>query len=267
MPQIDTSVGRISYDDIGSGPPIVLLHATLHDRHDFDPIVPALAEANRVIAIDWPDHGLSDRIKPPAVATAELFADVLEEFVAELNLGPAVFIGNSVGGFAAGRFAIRKPDQVKGLVLVNAGGFAPLNPITVGYLRFKAMPTVMRRALPGSIDKYMLAASENDRAVATRAIERAHTEEGVKTAASMWKSFAASSHNLRPDAHKITAPTLLIWGSKDPVIPVWVGRAALRRIPGATMRTLPTGHVVFSSAAREFLDLVLPFIASTAAVG
>ena len=62
MPTIQTRVGRVAYAELGSGPTVLLLHATLHDRHDFDPIAETLARRYRTIAVDWPGHGDSDAI-------------------------------------------------------------------------------------------------------------------------------------------------------------------------------------------------------------
>ena len=62
MTTIQTRAGRVAYRESGSGPTVLLLHATLHDRHDFDPIVETLARRYRTIAVDWPGHGDSDPV-------------------------------------------------------------------------------------------------------------------------------------------------------------------------------------------------------------
>jgi pimeloyl-ACP methyl ester carboxylesterase len=120
---VETRVGKVAYSDVGEGPPVVLLHATLHDRHDFDPIVERLESDYRVIAWDWPGHGESPAPEPNYQPTAASYADVLADVVAALDLPPAAFVGNSVGGFAAARLAITDPQRVSRLVLVNTGGF------------------------------------------------------------------------------------------------------------------------------------------------
>jgi pimeloyl-ACP methyl ester carboxylesterase len=86
MPTIKTRVGRVAYSELGSGPTVLLLHATLHDRHDFDPIIETLARRYRTIAVDWPGHGDSDSISPSIEPSAPLFADVLEDVVDGLGL-------------------------------------------------------------------------------------------------------------------------------------------------------------------------------------
>jgi pimeloyl-ACP methyl ester carboxylesterase len=58
----------------------------------------------------------------------------------------------------------------------------------------------------------------------------------------------------------ITAPTLLVWGDKDPILPMSVARQTLHAIPGAVPHTFDTGHVVFASEPDGFADVVEPFI-------
>src|SRR5215472_5390062 len=122
---IQTRTGTVAYEEQGTGIPLVLLHANPGDHHHFDDIVPALARSYRTIAIDWPGYGDSAPPNPPRSATAMLFADVLEDVVEGLHLEPAIFLGNSVGGYAAARLAIRRPERVRALILVDSGGFSP----------------------------------------------------------------------------------------------------------------------------------------------
>jgi pimeloyl-ACP methyl ester carboxylesterase len=264
MSDVQTRAGRVSYSERGEGFPVLLLHATLHDRQDFDQVAPALARSYRTIALDWPGHGRSEGLAPSVKASAPLLADVLEDFVEALDLPAAVLIGNSVGGFSAARLAITHPERVAGLVLVNAGGFIPFNPLSRGFCRILGVPALARRLFPGFIRSYMKANTDNDRAVAARALARARTREGARTAAELWRSFATPGHDLRDRAGEVKAPTLIFWGAKDTALPLSVGRATNQAIEGSRLRILDTGHVVFSSAPREFLAEVEPFVASIA---
>jgi pimeloyl-ACP methyl ester carboxylesterase len=258
---VETRVGKVAYSDTGEGPVLVLLHATLHDRHDFDTIVPSLRRDHRVIAVDWPGHGESPAPGPDYQPTAASFADVLADFVDALNLPPAAFIGNSVGGFAAARLAITDPQRVSRLVLVNNGGFVS-NPAVKLYCRVMGTPAVMKRVLPWAIRSYMKASSDNDHAVQQRLLARARTHDGVVLTAALWRSFAAPEHDLRLQADRITAPCLIVWGSKDTAAPLRVGRATAAAIPGSRLEVLPTGHAVFSSDPAGFLAIAEPFLAA-----
>lgn len=259
--RFESTVGTLAYDDIGAGDPIVLLHATLHDRRDFAPVVQALAQHNRVLALDWPAHGESAN---PGEVSAMLLADVLEEFVTGLDLRRAVFIGNSVGGYAAARLAIHRPDRVAALVLVNTGGFIPPSPAVRVFCAVMATRGVARLVLPGFIRGYMKSSGADDDAIIARAIAMARTPAGLSTFAALWRSFTDTNFDLRDRGAQITAPTLIVWGSRDIAIPRRVGRHTHAAIPQSTLHELPTGHVVFSSAPAEFLDIVQPFIASVA---
>jgi pimeloyl-ACP methyl ester carboxylesterase len=258
---VQTRVGEVAYSDSGEGPVVVLLHATLHDRHDFDAIAPSLRRDHRVIAVDWPGHGDSPAPTPSYAPTAASFADVLADVVATLDLPPAAFVGNSVGGFAAARFAITDPQRVSRLVLVNTGGFVT-NPAIKLYCRTLGTPAVMKRILPRFVRSYMKATSDNDYAVAERLLARAHTREGVVLTAALWRSFASPEYDLRPHANRITAPCLIVWGSKDTAAPMRVGHATAAAIPGSRLEALPTGHVVFSSDPTGFLAIAAPFLAA-----
>jgi pimeloyl-ACP methyl ester carboxylesterase len=262
MMEIPTRAGRVAYSERGSGPPVLLLHASLHDRHDFDPLVPTLARHYRTIAIDWPGHGDSETPTAPIEPGAPLFADVLEDIVAVLDLPPAVLIGNSVGGFAAARLAITHPERVAGLILVNSGGFIEHNPFSRTFCRVLGRPAVFRRAFPAFLRGYMKAKTDNDRAIMQRALAQAKTAEGARTGAALWRSFASPEHDLRPRADMVTAPTLIVCGKRDIAIPLSAGSATQRAIRESQLEILDTGHVVFSSDPAGFLAIAAPFIES-----
>ena len=262
MPTIQTRAGRVAYSELGSGPTVLLLHATLHDRHDFDPIVEKLARRYRTIAVDWPGHGDSDRVDATTPPSAPLFADVLEDVVDGLGLTRAVLIGNSDGGFAAARLAINRPECVAGLVLVNAGGFVPLNPLSRMFCRVIGTPAVIRRAAPLFVRGYMKAKTDSDREISKRAIAAAKTADGIRIETGLWRSFATPEHDLRSRAAELTAPTLIVWGKKDIAIPLRAGRATHDAIRGSRFEILDTGHVVFSSDPDGFLAIAEPFLQS-----
>ncbi|WP_205873080.1 alpha/beta fold hydrolase [Mycobacterium camsae] len=260
MTTVHTRAGRVACRELGSGPAILLLHATLHDRHDFDPIVDRLARHYRTIAVDWPGHGESDSVAAGAAPTAPLFADVLEDVVDGLALSRVLVVGNSVGGFAAARLAINRPDCVAGLVLVNSGGFVPWDPLSRSFCRLMGTPAIFRRAAPLFVRSYMKVRTDSDRRIAERAIARAESVDGARAAASLWRSFATPEHDLRSRAAELTAPTLIVWGGSDIAIPLRAGRATQESISGSRFEVLDTGHVVFSSDPDGFLAVAEPFL-------
>jgi pimeloyl-ACP methyl ester carboxylesterase len=258
MATMHTALGTVSYTDEGSGPPIVLLHAALHDRTDYAPVAASLAQGRRVLALDWPGHGESPPPETPLRAVD--FGDVLIEFADQLDLTNAVVAGNSVGGYAACRLALDRPERVAGVVLINTGGFTPHSVFTRFFCAAMGRPTVIKAVFPAFVRAYMRANNAADEAVVDRVVARAKTDAGARTAAALWKSFTEPGHDLRTRAAAITAPVLITWGANDVTAPPRWGKAVQAAIPDSRFETLPTGHVVFSSEPVAWLETVLPFV-------
>ena len=242
----------------GDGPPLVLLHANGGDASDFAAIADRLAATNSVHAIDWPGWGVAD---PDPAPTALGYAALLPRVLDALALGPAVLLGNSVGGFAAIRTAAVRPDLVRALVLVDPGGFTPRWPGTIAACRLigsaRLAPTMMR-VLPRC---YLRRDTPTVRAIRNHAVEMSHDPARVATFASIWRSFAERDHDARDAAARIGVPTLLAWGTQDPVLP-WAtdGRRARRALPRATVATFPCGHQPFAELPEAFLGALVPFL-------
>lgn len=145
MPMLETPQGSLAYNERGAGHPLVLLPSGANDRHDCDEVRALLPERFRSISLDWPGHGES----PPGqgVASAMIFADLVERLVARLAPQGAVVVDNSVGGFSAARLAIRRPDLVKGLVLVDSGGSCRAPTTRARVLRADGPPVVLEAHL------------------------------------------------------------------------------------------------------------------------
>ncbi|MHA7661543.1 alpha/beta fold hydrolase [Mycolicibacterium sp. HS_4_1] len=262
MPTVETRAGTLAYRDHGDGPVLILLHATLHSHHDFDAIAPALARDHRVIAVDWPGCGDSPPPADPANLSAPLFADALEDLVDYLDAPKVVLIGNSVGGFAAARLAITRPHQVAGLVLVQTGGFMPMNAAVRLFCRTMGTPTAFKMLAPLFTHAYMKPRTALDHEIVNHTRALVGTAAGQLHGAAMWRSFAGRDHDLRSRGKQITTPTLIIWGRRDVAIPQAAGRTANAAIPGSEFVVLNTGHVSFSSAPDEFLAVAQPFLAA-----
>lgn len=102
-------------------------------------------------SMDSPWYGDSSHPLSERGPTADLFEDVLEEIVTSLNIPPAILSGNSVGGFNAAKLAIRHPECVDGLILVNAGGFVAWDAISKSFTRLFGVPLLNKWIMPSLV--------------------------------------------------------------------------------------------------------------------
>lgn len=257
MPMVETSAGTLAYDERGAGRTIVLLPSGAHSRRDYDELRERLPDRFRSVAIDWPGHGESG--PPTGEGSAMAFADAAEEALAALAPEGAVVVGNSVGGFAAGRLAIRRPELVAGLVLVDSGGFAPRTPVVHAFCRLMGQPWFLRRFYPTFARRYMRAGTDADRRAEAAAVATTRSEPGLSVVCGLWRSFASPEHDLRRQAGEIAAPTLVAWGRRDPVIPLRTGRRIVDSVPGAELAVFDTGHVPYTGDPDGFAAALVPF--------
>jgi len=257
VPLLEARLGTLAYDERGEGEPVVLLSSGSHDRHDFDGLRDRLPARFRTIAVDWPGHGES----PPLAgeASAMRFADVAEQLIEKLAPAGAIVVGNSVGGFAAARLAIRQPELVHALVLVDSGGFLPRSPQVRAFCALMARPRFLRAIYPWFANRYMRPRSDEDRRVRDLGIATTREDPGLRTVSELWRSFASPEHDLRAQAPSISAPTLIVWGRRDPVIPLKVGRWLATTIAGAELEVFDTGHAPQVSDPDGFAARFVPF--------
>src|SRR5829696_6899936 len=118
----------VRYLSAGEGPPLVLLHGAGDNSLDWRWVMPALASGHRVYAPDLP--GSPDSARPAVTYSPAFFERFVAAFVDTLQIGPATFVGNSLGGLIALRLALSEPDRVRALVLVDGAGLgSAINPL------------------------------------------------------------------------------------------------------------------------------------------
>jgi pimeloyl-ACP methyl ester carboxylesterase len=253
---LETRAGLVAYEEQGAGTPLLLLHASAGDHRQFAAIAPTLAQSYRTIALDWPGFGESAAPDPPQAATAMLMADVLEDVVTQLGLEPAILCGHSVGGFAAARLAIRHPERVRALILVDSGGFSSPSRFFCWLLGRELVARLfaarfarfyLKRRTP--LVEQIIAHIDEGRAIPSRAA----------VDAAIWRSFVHPEHDLRSLATQIAAPTLLIYGRDDPIIR-FAQDEGKTCIPHAQRIILETGHIPFAEDPEAFMQAIAPFL-------
>lgn len=115
MAFIQTNGARLFYESTGHGEPLVLVHGSWGDHHNWDLVVPELAKRFQVIAYDRRGH--SDSERPETQGSFAEDADDLAALIEGLGIAPAYVVGNSGGSIVALKCAIRHPEVIRALVL------------------------------------------------------------------------------------------------------------------------------------------------------
>ena len=258
----------------GSGPPLLLVHGIGDSSATWRDVLPLLARTHTVIAPDLLGHGASD--KPRADYSVGGFANGLRDLLVLLGLERATVVGHSLGGGIALQFAYQYPERCERLVLVACGG-----------LGVEVTPVLRAAALPGAslgigatvsapVRLPVLAAGRLLAALGlvdpSDVAEAAVVAEGLRdrsTRAAFLRTLRSvvdlrgQSVSSRDRLYLTAAiPTLLLWGARDPVLPVAHARAVAAELPDVELRVLPrAGHVPHRSDPEAFARTVLEFVA------
>ena len=249
-----------------AAPPLVFLHGLSGSQATWSNVLADLVERYRVVALDLPGHGQSDK---PAPAEADYSVAGLAAAVAQaieaLGLAPAVLVGHSLGGAAALRIALDRPESVRGLALVNSAGLGQeINPELLDRVEAEPSKEEVRRLLELFYEDKLLI---RDRGVEEmyRALTSPGATEAVRAAAAANFDREGQRIDLRDRLGEVGVPTLVVWGELDRVIPVAHAAAAAEAIPGAWMEVMEgIGHVPQVEDAAGFARLLDRFVRSIA---
>lgn len=214
----------IHYKCLGEGPPVVLIHGGANDWHEWERNIAFLAQDFRICAPDFPGFGLS---QSPNVAVSPYWSiSLLKNLMDALSITTAHLIGHSLGGVLSLAFALDFPERVDKLVLVDSGGFGEIS--QSGQLRLSLLSTIKRLFGKGSNVKY---------------------ENGPST----WL-FINRLHEVKP-------PVMIIWGEKDPYVPVSQAKLAHSLIPNSQLYIFSRcHHAPQKECAEEFNNLICHFL-------
>lgn len=258
---------RLHVRDGGSKekPAVILLHGFGSSLQTWDAWADRLSAGYRVIRFDWPGFGLTGP-DPTGDYSDKRGVAIVLALMDRLGIERASLVGNSMGGKIAWKFAAAHADRVDQLILISPDGFAspgfeygkkPSLPFTVRLLPY-VLPTVLLRMslAPAYADPRSLTED-----TVTRYRDLMLTPGN--RAAMVDRMGQAMLEDPVPTLQRIRAPTLLLWGEKDAMIPFSNATDYLRAIPNATLAALPNlGHVPFEEASEISLRPVLHFLAA-----
>jgi pimeloyl-ACP methyl ester carboxylesterase len=261
---------------LGTAPVLWLIHGIGDSSRTWEEVLPLLGDGYTVVAPDLLGHGASD--KPRADYSIGGFANGMRDLQVVLGVERATVVGHSLGGGVALQFAYQYPERVERLILVASGGLgAEVHPI----LRAAALPGASA-AIALSVRRVMRVPALTTAKVISRVglLDPADVEEighvwealGDRSTRHAFLRTLRSVIDVRGQAVTsrdrlyLTAaiPTLLIWGARDPILPVGHARVAADALPGARLEVVArAGHLPHRSCPQGFADSLLGFVAST----
>ncbi len=275
---VDLHGSAVGYRMAGEGPVIVLLHGITSTSHVWVDAMARLSDRFTVVAPDLLGHGRS--AKPRGDYSLGAYASGARDLLGALGLERGTVVGHSLGGGIALQFAYQFPEYCERLVLVASGGLGKeVHPL----LRAASLPG-SELVLPLLTPGWALSAGS----AAAAALERVGLKAGTDLVEAARGYASLAEHGAR-DAfvqtlravidlagQRVSAadrlylaekvPTLLIWGTEDPIIPLRHGRDARRLIPGSRLVEMPgAGHWPqleepewFAAELSEFVETTEP---------
>jgi pimeloyl-ACP methyl ester carboxylesterase len=265
----------VTYAEAGSGPLLLLVHGMAGTYESWQAVIEPLAREHTVIALDLPGHGAS----APGGGDYSLgtLATGLRDLLITLGYDRATLVGHSLGGGIAMQFAYQFPEATERLVLVSAGGLGP-----------EVSPILRAAALPGA--DLFIAATAGPGRVAGSALARGLAAVGLQPnadVAEVARGYASLSDRSRraaflatlravvnTDGQRVGAadllylaegiPVLIVWGARDPMIPVKHGEQAHRAIVGSRLEIFDgVGHMPQLEEPGRFVAVLERFLAET----
>jgi pimeloyl-ACP methyl ester carboxylesterase len=261
----DIEHARMNYIDIGSGdgPPIVFIHGLSGSWQNWLENLPYFAQTHRCIAMDLPGFGYSDM--PVEKISMSGYARQVDALCNQLGIDRCIVVGNSMGGFVTAEMCIQHAERVERACLVAAAG------ISVTNLRRRPLLTGAR--IVGALGA--ASAAQNHAIVARPRLRWFFTNfifrhplriaadlmyeqlRGAGTAGFYDAMDALTSYDFRERLPEIKAPTLIVWGDSDMLVPVQDAHEFERLIPQSrTIILEDTGHVPMLERPVKFNELL-----------
>ncbi|HZP27178.1 MAG TPA: alpha/beta fold hydrolase [Dehalococcoidia bacterium] len=255
---------KIHYNEVGTGPALICIHGGgpgASGWSNYQRNVGPLSESFRVILPDMPGFGKSDKPEITGGRFA-LYARAVRDLMDQIGIEKASFIGNSMGGGTALKFAMEYPDRADRLVCMGPAG---------GVSLFQPMPTEGIRYLMGyyappgpskeKMERFLRTIVYDQSRLNDELFEQRYQSSIQPELMNAPQSRNAVLEDLWKDLDKVPHKTLLIWGRDDRVVPMDGGIFMLQRMPDARLHIFSRcGHWAQWEKTDEFNALVKTFL-------
>lgn len=247
--------------------PLVLIHGTSASLHTWDDWTADLSTERRVVRFDLPAFGLTGPA-PDNDYSIERYADFIAKVLDLSGIKQAVLAGNSLGGQIAMETALRTPERVAGLILVDSAGYpfkAESTPLGFRLAQTPAFAPLMNRLLPRSIIASSVRNVYSDPSLVSEELIDRYYELTLRAGNRQALPRRFEQMNFRDDARQragtLAMPTLIIWGDDDRLLPPILGTQMHEDIAGSELVMIAgAGHVPQEEVPQETLLSVHKFL-------
>ena len=247
----------VHYIDEGEGIPILLLHGWMGNGDSFLPLRRGLRNAHcRLIAPDFPGQG-GQTCEPPVPCDVYEHANIVRALMKELGIERVSIVAHSFGGRVSLKLAAESPELVDKMVLTGCAGLKPRKTLK---RRARGMAYRAARAfVEGPLAKVEALDQERLREAL---ISRFGSADYKALSPSLRQTFnLVVAEDLSYCLPKISAPTVLVYGTDDRETPVWMGEKVAREIPDAALIPFEgAGHFAYLEWHGKFLAIVQNFL-------
>lgn len=262
---------KINYVQLGDGAPVVLVHGLAASLHDWDDLLPELADAGYAgYALDLLGHGESEKPLHPHEYSVESAYAHFSSWVAALDLPkPFVLIGHSLGAGLSLLYAHRNPGHVKALVIVNPFySMGQLPPILQRMFDHQLISTALIDRTPYRLFRFFVDMTSFSGYIGNRESHvlpehiRYQTALDYKRASSGIYNIPRTLHHMDLDLSRITQPTLLLWGGRDQTLAPSSFPQLAQQLPNLVKKhRFPVcGHVPHQCHPADFNPHVMEFL-------
>ncbi len=260
---------RVAYRELGAGPAVLLLHGWPTSSYLWREVMVPIARSNRAVAVDLPGFGASDKPLDRRYDFA-LFERTIEVLLAELGIDRTAIAVHDLGGPVGVRWAIRNPQRVTRLALLNTLLYPELSDAVLEFVKLlsrresrgqltspEGLESVMRLGLADQshlTDELLEAVRKPFRTEESR---RALAAAGIQLEL---EGFAEVGRRL----HELRMPVRIVYGARDQVLPDVAATMARveRDLPQAVATVLPDcGHFLQEEAPQQVGELLARFFA------
>jgi pimeloyl-ACP methyl ester carboxylesterase len=214
---LDLNGHKIHYRDEGKGDVLLLIHGTFSSLHTYDEWTDILKHQFRIVRLDIPGFGLTGP-SPHNKYNIDVFCDFFKQFLDALKINKCHIAGNSLGGWLSWEFAIKYPEYLNKLILIDSAGYIndrnfPLpfiiaqTPVLRNVFNYVPKPVIRRFIRQVFFDQTKVTDALVDRYYDM--FHRDGNKEAFVKIANCY--YEQNTHNL----HHINNPVLVLWGNKD----------------------------------------------------